>query len=146
MEFSTKETLLVILKTVTRLKNSDSPVGESLFFVFDSMPLASTDYGQARAIRTGQHLYFTIGRFFDFRRNVQNFFRLKQRRGRNDCGKAEAVAFVPGFSPLKGIEKSGYNSDWNNGPFAERPHPVPESILLKKQELSQTAIFFAFTT
>ncbi|MEK3876986.1 hypothetical protein [Paenibacillus sp. FSL M7-0420] len=32
-------------------------------------------------------------------------FPLKQRCGRNDCVKAEAVAFVSGFSPLRGMKK-----------------------------------------
>jgi hypothetical protein len=45
-----------------------------------------------------------------------------QRRGRNDCGEASAVAFVSGFKTAKvKSNKSGYNSDRNNVPFSERP-------------------------
>ncbi|OKP83008.1 hypothetical protein A3848_27255 [Paenibacillus sp. P32E] len=36
---------------------------------------------------------------------MKKLFPLKQRRGRNDCGKVVAIALVPGFSPRRRINK-----------------------------------------
>ncbi|MFD1908063.1 hypothetical protein ACFSQ7_34880 [Paenibacillus rhizoplanae] len=47
--------------------------------------------------------------------------RLNSGEDGTNVEKAAAVALVSGFSPLRGIQKSGDHSDWNIGPFTQRP-------------------------